>query len=107
MKEAAWALSPRLTPTPGEGAQREGGAKRLLELARHRQRLSPMTVALRWCSGCGGFLGVKLWPRTSHALVHTHGLCPACFARMTRDQFTEPVLLGAEQVGSAGDEPPR
>lgn len=100
------APSLRSPPNPAQGARPRGRGGRLLDAAKRKRGPSPVTVALRWCSGCGRFLGVKLWPRASHALVHTHGLCAACLGRITSDEFADPVLLGAGQVGGAGDEPP-
>jgi hypothetical protein len=46
-------------------------------------RRTPWTVALRWCSSCDKFLGIKVWPRETHLFVHTHGLCKACFEQAT------------------------
>ena len=132
MKEAVWACNPADGLAEAEAAVREAKMRRLrvideperligphpladpvqhsdgrlLKPAGLKHRLNPGTVALRWCSGCRRFLGVKLWPRTDRVLVHTHGLCTTCFRRMTTDALTDPVLFVAEQAGGAGDEPP-
>ena len=79
--------------TPLEGEQRTGRGGRLFDTGGPGSTWGPGTVALRWCSDCGRFLGAKLWPRTGRPLVHTHGLCPACLERMTRDALGDPVLL--------------
>jgi hypothetical protein len=84
------APSPRSTPTVREGARREGRGGRPLNTARRKHPLSPLTIAVRWCSGCRRLLGVKLWSQTGHVLVHTHGLCDTCFGRMTDDEFMDP-----------------
>lgn len=100
-------------PWPGfarlEDARTRRGSGRLSDAVGGRRLLCPGTVALRWCSDCRRFLGVKLWPRSGLLLIHTHGLCHACYRRMMRRLMTDalpgPVLLGAEEVGIAGGEP--
>lgn len=49
---------------------------------RSRHRL-PGTLAIRWCAGCGRLLGLRLWRRLEHRVVHTHGLCDACLEKAT------------------------
>jgi hypothetical protein len=97
--------SPSLAPLEGNRRKSRGG--RLSDAERPGQSLGPGTLAVRWCSDCGRFLGVKLWPRTGHSLVHTHGLCRKCYRRMMRrlmmDALEGPVSLRAEPVGNASD----
>jgi len=52
---------------------------------RQLRRRTPWTVALRWCSSCGKFLGSQIWPGEAHFFIHTHGLCDVCFERTMRD----------------------
>ena len=99
MNEAVWA-------SDLEEGLAEARRDLLPDAAGRRHAPRPGTVALRWCARCRRFLGVEFWPRTDRAFVHTHGLCPACFERMTNDALTNPVLSAAEQVGSVGNEPP-
>jgi hypothetical protein len=73
--------------TEGAGA---GLLATVLATAGREDRSSAGTFALRWCSVCRRFLGVKLWPRTDRSVVHTHGLCLECFKQLMGDEIEVP-----------------
>jgi len=63
-----------------------------------RRRL-PWTVAVRWCSVCDKFLGIRIWPAEARLWVHTHGFCNVCFERRMGDSTD---CRGHASTGSRG-----